>query len=270
MKQIDDPAVRRQQLPHPGRRLDHLRRNRPAPAPTRSRSRRGTCEREWTDNGRRCFHYVMDRPILDFYATLSARYTVKRRSTTASSSRSTTSPSTPSRCRRCCRRRRTGSTTSAPTSRRICIASIASSSSREYQSFAQAFPNTIPYSEAIGFLYRKEEGDDKIDLAYFVTAHELAHQWWAHQVVGGDGQGVDDVLRGPRRVLGADGDGEALRSARRRRNSCAASSTATCGAAASSGRRKCRCSTSRTSRTSTTRRDRSPSMRCATTSAKRR
>jgi aminopeptidase N len=58
-----------------------------------------------------------------------------------------------------------------------------------YQGFAQAFPNTIPYSEGIGFLYRKVDGDDKVDLAYFVTAHELAHQWWAHQVVGGDGQG---------------------------------------------------------------------------------
>ena len=39
-------------------------------------------------------------------------------------------------------------------------------------------------------MYRKEEGDDKVDLAYFVTAHELAHQWWAHQVVGGNGQGA--------------------------------------------------------------------------------
>ena len=81
------------------------------------------------------------------------------------------------------------STTSARTSRRICIASIASSSSRATQGFAQAFPNTIPYSEGIGFIYRKEEGDDKVDFAYFVTAHELAHQWWAHQVVGGNGQG---------------------------------------------------------------------------------
>jgi aminopeptidase N len=58
-----------------------------------------------------------------------------------------------------------------------------------YAGFAQAFPNTIPYSEGIGFIYRKEEGDDKIDFAYFVTAHELAHQWWGHQVVGGNGQG---------------------------------------------------------------------------------
>ena len=59
-----------------------------------------------------------------------------------------------------------------------------------YAGFAQAFPNTIPYSEGIGFIYRKEDGDDKVDFAYFVTAHELAHQWWGHQVVGGNGQGA--------------------------------------------------------------------------------
>ena len=28
-----------------------------------------------------------------------------------------------------------------------------------------------------------------IDMAYFVTAHELAHQWWAHQLIGGQVQG---------------------------------------------------------------------------------
>ena len=31
---------------------------------------------------------------------------------------------------------------------------------------------------------------EKIDYATFVTAHELAHQWWAHQVVGADMQGA--------------------------------------------------------------------------------
>jgi ABC-2 type transport system permease protein len=34
-----------------------------------------------------------------------------------------------------------------------------------------------------------EEGPDKIDLPFFVTAHEVAHQWWAHQVIGGNVQG---------------------------------------------------------------------------------
>ena len=53
-----------------------------------------------------------------------------------------------------------------------------------YRSFAQSFPNTVPYSESIGFIGRLERPDD-IDFTWFVTAHELAHQWWGHQLVGG-------------------------------------------------------------------------------------
>ena len=57
-----------------------------------------------------------------------------------------------------------------------------------YRTFAQSFPNTVPFSEAIGFITRLEKPTD-IDLTYFVTAHELAHQWWGHQLVGGMVQG---------------------------------------------------------------------------------
>ena len=57
-----------------------------------------------------------------------------------------------------------------------------------YRTFAQSFPNTIPYSEAIGFIERVKKPTD-IDFTYFVTAHELGHQWWAHQLVGADVEG---------------------------------------------------------------------------------
>jgi hypothetical protein len=57
-----------------------------------------------------------------------------------------------------------------------------------YQTFAQAFANTIPYAESFGFA-----GDfsdpEKIDYATYVTAHELAHQYWGHQIVGAEMQG---------------------------------------------------------------------------------
>ena len=49
--------------------------------------------------------------------------------------------------------------------------------------FAQSFPNTVPYSEGIGFIARLDKPKD-IDLTYFVTAHELGHQWWGHQLIG--------------------------------------------------------------------------------------
>lgn len=57
-----------------------------------------------------------------------------------------------------------------------------------YRTFAQSFPNTVPYSEDIGFIGRVLKPDD-IDFTYFVTAHELAHQWWGHQIIGADVQG---------------------------------------------------------------------------------
>jgi ABC-2 type transport system permease protein len=53
-----------------------------------------------------------------------------------------------------------------------------------YRGFAQSFPNTVPYSEGIGFIERMEKPTD-IDFTYFVTAHELGHQWWGHQLIGG-------------------------------------------------------------------------------------
>jgi len=57
-----------------------------------------------------------------------------------------------------------------------------------YRQFAQSFPNTVPFSEAIGFITRMEKPTD-VDLSYFVTAHELGHQWWGHQLIGGRVQG---------------------------------------------------------------------------------
>jgi ABC-2 type transport system permease protein len=61
-----------------------------------------------------------------------------------------------------------------------------------YEDFAQSFANTVPYSEAIGFIqdFDDRESAEKIDFVTFVTAHEIGHQWWAHQVIGADKQGM--------------------------------------------------------------------------------
>jgi ABC-2 type transport system permease protein len=57
-----------------------------------------------------------------------------------------------------------------------------------YASFAQAFAGTMPYSESIGF-NAKTDDPTKIDFTSYVVSHEMAHQYWAHQVVGADMQG---------------------------------------------------------------------------------
>lgn len=57
-----------------------------------------------------------------------------------------------------------------------------------YQSFAQAFAGTVPYSEKIGFIADTRDPDE-IDYVTYVTAHELGHQYWAHQLISADQQG---------------------------------------------------------------------------------
>jgi aminopeptidase N len=57
-----------------------------------------------------------------------------------------------------------------------------------YSSFAQAFAGTMPYSESIGFNADTTD-PTKIDFTTYVVAHEMSHQYWAHQVIGADMQG---------------------------------------------------------------------------------
>ncbi|HYF22772.1 MAG TPA: M1 family aminopeptidase [Caulobacteraceae bacterium] len=62
----------------------------------------------------------------------------------------------------------------------------------DYAQFAQAFANTMPYSEGIGFIADFKD-PEKIDYVTYVTAHEMGHQWWAHQVIGADMQGATSL-----------------------------------------------------------------------------
>jgi hypothetical protein len=50
-----------------------------------------------------------------------------------------------------------------------------------YAGFAQSFANTVPYSESFGWLGKFDDPGDT-DYAFTVTAHEVAHQWWGHQI----------------------------------------------------------------------------------------
>jgi ABC-2 type transport system permease protein len=59
-----------------------------------------------------------------------------------------------------------------------------------YHSLAQAFAGTIPFAETVGF-DSDPRASGTIDYATYLTAHELAHQYWAHQVVGADMEGQD-------------------------------------------------------------------------------
>ncbi len=55
--------------------------------------------------------------------------------------------------------------------------------------FAQSFAGTVPWSEDLGFIADLPKSSDKVDYVTYVGAHEIAHQWWAHQIIGADEQG---------------------------------------------------------------------------------
>ena len=50
-----------------------------------------------------------------------------------------------------------------------------------YELYAQSFPGIIPFSEGVGFIMDVDKKND-IDIPFYVTAHEIAHQWWGHQI----------------------------------------------------------------------------------------
>ena len=188
MKKIDDPAVRENS--YLSQDADWITFDETTcTAPDQISIAPGYLEREWTENGRRCFQYKMDRPILNFYATLSARYEVTKTEYNGVKLEIYHLPEHAFALPSMLQASKDGLDYFGKNFSPYLYRQYRIIEFPRYAGFAQAFPNTIPYSEGIGFIYRKEEGDDKIDFAYFVTAHELAHQWWGHQVVGGNGQG---------------------------------------------------------------------------------
>jgi Aminopeptidase N len=156
----------------------------------------GYLQREWTENGRRCFHYKMDAPIRNFYSFLSARYAVKKDTWTGKDGKKVALEIYYHPAHTYNLDRMMEGTKAALT---YCSENFSPYQFRQlrilefpaYAQFAQSFPNTVPYSESIGFIARVNESAEDIDYPYYVTAHEVAHQWWAHQVLGGDVEGSE-------------------------------------------------------------------------------
>lgn len=149
----------------------------------------GYLKEEFQRDGRRCFRYEMDRPMLDFYAYLSARWEVKKAMYKDIPIEVYFDPRHGYNVDRMIE--------SVQKSLAYYEANFTPYQHRQvriiefpgYQSFAQAFANTIPYSESIGFIADLRNPDD-VDYVFYVTAHEIAHQWWAHQVIGANVQGA--------------------------------------------------------------------------------
>ena len=156
----------------------------------------GYLEKEWREDGRRCFRYKMDAPIRHFVTFVSARYAVKRDQWVGKDGKKVAleiyyHPSHEYNLERMM--------AGAKASLSYCSENFSPYQFRQlrilefpaYAQFAQAFPNTVPYSEGIGFILKVGTEKDALDIPFYVTAHEVAHQWWAHQVLGGNVAGSE-------------------------------------------------------------------------------
>jgi ABC-type transport system involved in multi-copper enzyme maturation permease subunit len=157
----------------------------------------GSLIRTWQQNNRNYYEYRLDHFALNFYSFLSAHYEVARRTWTPPNGQPIVlevyylkqQPWNVQRMLDSMQRSLTYYTTNfgpyyQREARIVEFPRVAS--------FAQSFPGTMPYSESIGFIADIEKPDD-IDMVYYVVAHEMAHQWWAHQVVGANMEGATSL-----------------------------------------------------------------------------
>jgi ABC-2 type transport system permease protein len=150
----------------------------------------GTLEKEWVANGRRYFNYRMDKPILNAYAFQSARYEVRHDRWQDVTIDVYYHPGHEFNLDRMIKGVKASleynTKNFSPYQHKL----VRIVEFPRYAAYAQSFPGTIPYSESIGFIAKVEDKNPKdIDYPFYVTAHEVAHQWWGHQIVGANTRG---------------------------------------------------------------------------------
>ncbi|HEX7731575.1 MAG TPA: M1 family aminopeptidase [Rhodanobacter sp.] len=148
----------------------------------------GTLQKEWTEGGRRYFHYAMQQPMLPFFAWLSARYAVKSVDWKGVAISVYYNPEHAWNVDRMIESAKDALDYYDGHYTPYQFKQLRIVEFPGYAAFAQSFANTIPYSESIGFIADLRD-TSQIDYVYYVTAHEVAHQWWAHRVIGADMQG---------------------------------------------------------------------------------
>jgi len=147
---------------------------------------------EKTENGRNYYHYKMDKPILNFYNIMSADYEVYEEDHKGTKLQIFYHEPHDFNIERMAQGMKASldyyeENFSPYQFRQLRIMEFPSTSG----SFAQSFANTVPFSESVGFIAKiDEENKDAVDYAFGITSHEVAHQWWAHQVISADVRGA--------------------------------------------------------------------------------
>lgn len=158
----------------------------------------GYLEKEWTADGRRYFQYRMDSKMAEIFPIQSGRYNVKRDQWSNGTQSVAIEVDYQPGHEFDLDRMIDGVKDSlsyytahfGPYQHKI----LRIIEFPRYKAFAESFPNTVPFSESIGFIAKVDDNDPKdIDYPYFVTAHEVAHQWWAHQEDPANVQGAEFI-----------------------------------------------------------------------------
>lgn len=150
----------------------------------------GSLLRQWEDEGRDYFHYRLDHPSMNFYSFISAEYELAQEDWQDVSLEVYYQKGHEYNVENMLRSMRNSLAYYAEHFSPYRHKQARIIEFPRYASFAQAFPGTMPYSEGIGFIAKIEEAENDIDMVYYVVAHEMAHQWWAHQVMGANMQGA--------------------------------------------------------------------------------
>ena len=153
----------------------------------------GYLVRQWKDKGRNYFHYTMDTVMPDLYGFLSADYAVEKGHWRDVAIEVYYHPDHAYNIDRMIE--------GARNALAYCSEQFGPYQHRQlrivefpnYRTFAQSLPNTIPYSENFGFIANLDR-DVRMDHMMFVTAHEIAHQWWGHQVMAANVEGAALIM----------------------------------------------------------------------------
>lgn len=142
-----------------------------------------------TKDGRRTIRFVSDAPILDFFSIQSARYAIEKRAYKGVNLAVYYHPAHNWNVNKMMNALEVGLDYYRANFGPYQFNQARIIEFPGYESFAQAFANTMPFSESIGFAADVSD-PEKIDYVTYVTAHELGHQYWAHQVIGANTQGA--------------------------------------------------------------------------------
>lgn len=157
----------------------------------------GSLVKSWKANGKNYFQYKLDHESLNFYSFVSARYEVARKKWKGIDLEvyydKQHAYNVPNMMKSMQKSLEYYTANFGPYFHKQCrIIEFP-----KYSSFAQAFPGTMPYSEGIGFIIDlRDVTKDDIDMVYYVVAHEMAHQYWAHQLIGANMQGSEMMSEG--------------------------------------------------------------------------